>query len=226
MQSHPVEGKGEERDMFKSAWRIGFLGACCLLLSGVAAHATTINFDVDAGGSLIAAPSAFDLTVPLSNLYSSLGVTFAGPDSGGGGAILNPSTFGFPARSGQNILAFNPSAGYPNFPETINFASTVSYVEIWMSGSFDTDTVRMTAFDAANGVLGIQTLSANDWAKLSITASGIAKVTLDRIGGGGGTEFDDLTFGDSPNVPEPSTLLLLGSGLVGLAGLGWRRIRQ
>jgi len=41
-----------------------------------------------------------------------------------------------------------------------------------------------------------------------------------------GTNFQGGAKGTLGNVPEPGTLLLLGSGLAGLAGLGWRRNRE
>jgi hypothetical protein len=40
-----------------------------------------------------------------------------------------------------------------------------------------------------------------------------------------GADTDNVSFGDIP-VPLPGTFLLLGSGLLGLVGFGWRRRRK
>ena len=72
----------------------------CLLLS-VIVFATTnvanaqlvvISFDETE------APNLFLETTPLSNEFSSLGVTFEGPTKLSGGAILNDSSFSVSAR--------------------------------------------------------------------------------------------------------------------------------
>jgi len=166
---------------------------------------TLINFDDRT------APCIFLATVPLTTEYSSLGVVFAGPSSGSGGAVLNEcGAFGVTSYSSPNFLAFNAttfysSGGVPAGPETLTFSNSVNYVQL-NAGHVGGGTITLSCFNG-NALLGQSSiLSGPAVSTLSVQASGITRCTVDFTG-----QFlviDDLAFGQVAGVPALNAWML------------------
>ncbi len=142
--------------MTKTVIQSLILGSTLLSAANTNASIQTINFDTDAFGNDIAAPTLFSAATPLTDLYSSSGVTFSAlsrtqqtslmPKDGievsqtynvmnvsgtGMGSILDQaSNFGNNAKSGNNFLAFNnQSDSSANFWR-ISFDNPIGYFGI------------------------------------------------------------------------------------------------
>lgn len=181
-----------------------------LLLSPTPLTAGTIviNFDVDAQGNPIAAPAGFASTTALTDLFVSLGVTFSGPQPLDGGAILNTlGNFGVQPTSGDNFWAFNRGAalsngGAPNDPATITFGFLAQSVSIQVAGGSNPDTFVMEAFDANDNLVDTAIVVTQDFAPLSVAATGgIAKVVLVQTGDPVWV-YDDLTITTTAQAPD------------------------
>lgn len=191
-----------------------------ILAAALPAGAITITFDTDAGGSPLVAPSAFGLTIPLTTLYTPLGVTFSGVN-GVSGSILNVgSNFGIGTVSGDNFLAFNDFSTATI--ERIDFANPQASVDLFVGvGNGNSSTFTLRAFDSGDNQLAIDSATPGDgiYAHLFVTNPNIAYVTVATEGPT--MVIDDLTF--NATVPEPASLALLGAGLVSLGAVRRRR---
>lgn len=162
---------------------------------------------------------------PVTNQYSGFGVSFSNATVLTAGLSLNELEF--PPLSGQNVV-FDDGG-----PITIDFLALVTDA----GGYFTYNTaLTISAYDSFNNLIGTidsgvssnfissgSLIPPNEYLHIAF-AGGISQLVITGGAEGGSFTLDDFTATPVTPVPEPSMLLLLGSGLMGLAGL--RRFRN
>src|SRR5215831_7948572 len=184
-----------------------------LAILAVASSATITTIDFNGGTTGVA----------IGGAYSGLGVTFT---EGSWSPVIYPA-YGIGVVSTSAVgwnPPFSPTAAVPI---TAVFSSPQSSVSIdGLDVGFNG--VELVALNAGNGVVGFSTAfgvgaGVNNFVTLTVSGPGIVKAEWYEIGQvpGDGVLFDNLSFTSS--VPEPASLMLLGTGLLTAVGAARRK---
>jgi hypothetical protein len=186
----------------------------CFFLSVIfipCASATVVNFDaIDTSGGAVSG-------APVASYLAGYGIAYT--EGSGTTLIVGPVApwANSPSTPNDLMMPGNQVSTY-----TLYFNQPVKelgFARVGVNGASSMGSWIATAYSPENDVLGVASEGltiGTPWTWIDLPGTGIDHVTFssDHLGWAGThLQIDDLTF--TP-VPEPGTLILLGSGLVGL----------
>ncbi|MGI8604228.1 MAG: PEP-CTERM sorting domain-containing protein [Verrucomicrobiales bacterium] len=189
---------------------------------GTASAASILSAVTTVGGAPLANFEGFAEGTLISGQYP--GVTFS-QDDGGTPMIDNfPFLFGYHAVSGNGVLTGSQTGG-AQLPTVaglvINFLTPVSTVEWFLSDvGPPLGTYTINAFGAGNVLLESYIATKENYVGFVRGSADITRVSFDSSVSNDAFAIDDLRVAA---VPEPTSILLVGSGIAALVARARRR---